>query len=258
MSSIMLFDFEDAAVKVTIRTLRLSGEPWFALTDVCKVLGIGNPADAASRLDDDEKQPLTPDLLLTGNVDNGDFNGLGSFGLMPTLISESGVYSLALTSRKPQAKRFKKWLTSEVLPAIRKTGGYMVAALDETPEALAIRSLTVLQATVERQKAQIAAIQPKADALDLISTASGSLCITDAAKALQVKPKTLFTHLQSSGWIYRRPGGSGYLGYSSKTIAGLIEHKVTTIIKPDGEERIMEQPRITAKGLTKLAKQLAA
>lgn len=96
-------------------------------------------------------------------------------------------------------------------------------------------------------------LQPKADALDRIATADGSLCVTDAAKALQVRPKDLFGKLQTEHWIYRRTGGKGYLGYQAKVQSGLVEHKVDTIIKPDGSEIIREQVRITPKGLAKLA-----
>lgn len=98
-----------------------------------------------------------------------------------------------------------------------------------------------------------AELTPKAEALDRISTADGSLNITAAAKALQVRPKDLFTYLQSHGWIYRRVGGGSYLGYQSKITSGLLEHKVTTIERSDGSEKIVEQVLVTAKGLTKLA-----
>ncbi|WP_408737774.1 BRO-N domain-containing protein [Acetobacter senegalensis] len=99
-----------------VRTIMLNGEPWWVLADVCKVLEIGNAPMAARGLDDDEKGgiSITDSIGRTQTV---------------TTINESGLYSIILKSRKPAAKRFKKWVTSEVLPAIRKTGGYMVASL---------------------------------------------------------------------------------------------------------------------------------
>jgi len=172
---------------------------------------------------------------------------------MPTIINESGLYSLILTSRKEAAKRFKKWVTSEVLPAIRRDGGYMVAAPEETPEELALRAMTLLQATVDRQKALLAEAMPKVAALDRIATADGSLSITAAAKTLQTRPKDLFAYLQQNGWIYKRAGSASYLGYQSKTSAGLMEHKVTTVSRSDGSEKVVEQVLITAKGLTRLS-----
>lgn len=98
------------------RIVDRNGEPWFVLADVCRVLEIGNPSQAASRLDEDEKATLINDEGRPGD-------GAQSF----TIINESGLYSLILTSRKPSAKRFKKWVTSEVLPSIRKTGGYTIS-----------------------------------------------------------------------------------------------------------------------------------
>ena len=102
-------------------------------------------------------------------------------------------------------------------------------------------------------EAENRALLPKADALDRIATADGSLCITDAAKALQQRPKDLFQFLSAHGWIYSRQG-SGYIAYQSKLQASLLEHKTTTILRADGSEKITEQVRITPKGLSVLAK----
>lgn len=103
-----VFDADDGAQQV-VRSITIDGEPWFVAADVCAVLEVQNTTDALSRLDDDEKARLN--LGLPG----GDTN----------IINESGLYSLTLGSRKPQAKRFKKWVTGDVLPSIRKTGAYV-------------------------------------------------------------------------------------------------------------------------------------
>lgn len=105
---------------------------------------------------------------------------------------------------------------------------------------------------------QIGEMQPTVDAFERIAVADGSLCITDTAKALGVRPKDLFAKLQADHWIYRRTGGKGYLGYQAKVQSHLVEHKVETIVRPDGSEAIREQVRITPKGLARLAKELAA
>lgn len=233
MSNIIPFNFEDHAVRVITR----DGEPWWVLADVCKVLELTNPSKVAQKLDADERSNLK----------------LGRQG-EATIINESGLYSVILTSRKPTAKRFKKWITSEVIPSIRKTGGYMVAAPEETPEELALRAMTILQATVERQKQQLAEAQPKVEAHDRIAGADGSLNITEAAKALQVRPKDLFAWLSCNGWIYKRPGSLSWLGYQSRTTNGDLVHKIMTILRPDGSEKVSEQVRITPKGIAKLAK----
>lgn len=102
-------------------------------------------------------------------------------------------------------------------------------------------------------QAQVADLTPKAEALDRIATADGSLCITDAAKALQMRPKDLFSYLREHGWIYRRVGQSHDVGYQSKTTSGLLEHKITTVLRADGTEKITEQVRITPKGLSRLS-----
>ena len=135
MNSIVSFDFESNNVRVITDE---KGEPWFVLSDICSVLEHSNPSMAASRLDDDEKgvsNVYTP---------GGDQK--------VTIISESGLYSLILTSRKPEAKRFKKWVTSEVLPAIRKTGTYTVPM---SKEEMILMVITDLQREVEAQKAAI-------------------------------------------------------------------------------------------------------
>jgi Rha family phage regulatory protein len=100
---------------------------------------------------------------------------------------------------------------------------------------------------------QVEELAPKAEALDRISTAQGSLCITDAAKALQVRPKALFAFLRARGWIYSRPGMSHERGYEAKVAAGLLEHKVVTIQRADASDLVIEQVRVTPKGLTRLA-----
>lgn len=102
-------------------------------------------------------------------------------------------------------------------------------------------------------EAKVANLSDKGEALDRLATADGSLSITEAAKALQVRPKDLFCFLAQNGWTYRRPGGSHWLGYQSKTMAGFLEHKVTTVLRADGSEKVTEQVRVTSKGLTKLA-----
>jgi prophage antirepressor-like protein len=152
-----VFKFEGAEFQVHDR----GGNPWWVLADVCRVLEIGNPSQAASRLDDEEKHTLT--------TNEGDkINGLGTVGAMPTIINESGLYSLILRSRKPAAKRFKKWVTAEVLPAIRKTGSYVGPAAELSADnrsiigginrAVITKALAPIQAQVTELKAELRAV----------------------------------------------------------------------------------------------------
>jgi phage regulator Rha-like protein/phage antirepressor YoqD-like protein len=99
-------------------------------------------------------------------------------------------------------------------------------------------------------------LEVKADALNRIAVAEGSLCITDAAKTLQIQPKVLFTWLQQNQWIYKRPGTDTWIAYQAKIVMGLLEHKTTTVNRPDGSEKVTTQVRVTPKGLARLAEAL--
>lgn len=127
-----------------LRVIMQGDDPWFVAKDVCDALGL-TTANLARDLDGDEKGSIK--LMTPGGLQ------------LVTLISESGLYSLILRSRKPEAKAFKKWVTAEVLPSIRKTGGYIVAHQDESPEAILARAVLVAQDTIERMKALAAALE---------------------------------------------------------------------------------------------------
>ncbi|WP_282091344.1 phage regulatory protein/antirepressor Ant [Epibacterium ulvae] len=115
-------------------------------------------------------------------------------------------------------------------------------------------ALIEAQSTLNQQVQEIENMREDVEALDRISSADGSLNITEAAKGLGVRPKDLFSWLSQNGWIYKRNGAGSWLGYSSKCNAGLLEHKTTTVLRADGSEKVTEQVRVTAKGLTRLAK----
>ena len=140
-AAILPFQFEAQAVRVQLDN---NGQPWFVAADVCEVLTIGNSRDAVGRLDDDEKA----DVGITDTSSKG-----VTQGRTVTAINESGLYSLILTSRKPQAKRFKRWVTHDVLPAIRKTGGYLPdgATLESLPPAVAKQVGGIIKAVVHKE-----------------------------------------------------------------------------------------------------------
>jgi len=129
--------------------------------------------------------------------------------------------------------------------------------LIETPEMQMARGLLAAAAMIDDKNRQIAVLEPKAAALDRIATADGSLCITNAAKDLQVRPKDLFAFLSGHKWIYRRAGGGGFVAYQDRLQSGLLEHKVTIVTRSDGSEKLTEQVLVTAKGMTRLAEALA-
>lgn len=230
--------------KMDVRVIRKDGEPWFVASDVCEALTIGNVSDAVGRLDDDEKGIGTVDTL--GGAQE------------QAVINESGLYSLTLTSRKPAAKRFKKWVTSEVLPSIRKTGTYTVGQPQpafQIPATLsaALRLAAEQAEQIEQQQAQLAITAPKAQALDRIAQADGEMCITNAAKTIGVQPKKLFEWMERHDWIYRRPGSKRHTAYQARIKAGYLTHKVTTVERFDGSEKVVESVIVTPKGLAKLA-----
>lgn len=241
MNVIVPFTFEASEIRVIPR----DGEPWFVLADVCRVLEIGLTGDAARRLDDDEKGM---DIIHTPGGPQE-----------MTVINESGLYSLILTSRKPAAKRFKKWVTAEVLPTIRKTGGYGVQRdpIEVLNDPAAMRGLLLTYSEkVINLEAKVEEMRPDVLAFERIAKADGFLNITEAAKALGVPRNRLFKWLHANGWIYRRAGAKNWLGYDTRVRAGLLDHKATPIARPDGTDKICEQVVVTPKGLTKLAKEI--
>lgn len=242
MSAIVPFQFEDHAVRIRDR----NGQPWFVASDVCDVLEISKHRDAVARLDDDETASVIVDTP-------GGPQAVAA-------INESGLYKLILRSRKAAAKRFTKWITAEVLPAIRRTGSYgaPAAALDLNDPATLRRLLLDHTGQALALEQRLERAEPKAAALARLTEAQGSLCITDAAKALRMPPKALFTWLTQNGWIYRRTGGSHWIGYQGRVQAGFLDHKVTRLDRgPYEPAKFVEQVLITPKGIAKLAELLA-
>ncbi|WP_434619282.1 BRO family protein [Azospirillum sp. B2RO_4] len=239
-----VFAFEGLDVRVTDQ----SGDPWFVLADVCRVLEYTDSAQAARNLEDDEIHTLHNMQGITGSR-----NGIVK------LVNESGLYSLILTSRKPAAKRFKKWVTAEVLPSIRKTGGYGTPAqkLDLNDPAQLRALLLTYSTEVETTKKALAVAKEEASvasgALDRIAGADGSLTATQAAKDLQVPRHVLLTYMRTNRWVYRPRGCADDLPYQDRIESGYLTLKVEVLPRDDGTEKVIQRARITPKGLTKLA-----
>ncbi|WP_067736269.1 phage antirepressor [Novosphingobium naphthalenivorans] len=238
MNAIVPFSFESSPVRVVNR----DGQPWFVAADVCASLDIANHRDALGRLDPDERASVVVDTP----------GGMQSVAA----INESGVYKLALRSRKAAAKRFTKWLTSDVLPSIRRTGRYGAPAApidltDRTQLQALLHQLTTIALDADTK---VAALEPQADALARLAQSDGSLCVTDAAKALGVPPRRLFSWLEANHWTYRRGDGGHWVAYQAKIDTGVLEHKGTTIRRHGGvPDKLVEQVMVTPKGLTRLA-----
>lgn len=161
-----------------LRTVVLDDTVYFVGKDIANMLGYTNPQKAIR--DHVEAEDKTVNESFTVN------------GTSPTLVNESGLYSLILSSKLPEAKQFKKWVTSEVLPAIRKSGGYMVDIANETPEETMARALTIASETMERQKARIAALETKNQEQQM-ELAQQDITIQQQQLALDVAaPKAIF------------------------------------------------------------------
>ena len=216
-----------------VRTLNLNGEPWFVAVDVCSVLDLSNPTIAVSRLDEDERAK---------------FN-LGRQG-DATIVNEPGLYTLVLGSRKPEAKAFKRWITHEVIPAIRKYGGYMTKSLLEqvleNPNLIYefARRMLAEQQKNERLRQELDRAKPKADYYDAFIHPESCTNIRATAKELKVPEKMFTAFLIRKRYLYRAPSGS-LMPYAKAADDGLFFVKdyiavnghqgVYTLVTPKGK-----------------------
>lgn len=180
-----------------VRSVVKDGEPWFVAVDVCKALEIKNNRDALGRLDDDEKGVVSTDTL-GGEQEVG-------------VVNESGLYTLVLGSRKPEAKAFKRWITHDVIPAIRKTGGYIQGEESMSDDDLIARALVMAQKKIELREqqlkekdAQLELQKPKVDFADHVTDSDNAIDMGTFAKYAQKQGitmgrNTLFKWLRDQG-----------------------------------------------------------
>lgn len=221
-----------------IRVVTTDGESWFVAKDVCDALGI-DTNHIREALDDDEVNTLR----ITEGKGNPN----------KTIITEAGLYSLILRSRKPEAKAFKRWVTHEVLPSIRKSGGYMVAKPEETPEEIMARALLIANETIERQKSQLDSMKPKVVFADAVSASKTSILVGDLAKLLrqngfEVGQNRLFGILRDQGFLCRAKGTMWNMPTQRSMEMGLFEVKETAVSHSDGHVTINKTPKVTGKG----------
>ena len=216
-----------------------NGEPWFVASDVCDALCIGNVSQSLNRLDDDEKNTIILNDGIPGNPSKA-------------VVNEPGLYSLVLSSRKPEAKAFKHWVTHEVLPSIRKKGGYIAAAPDETPEQIMARAVLLAQDTIARQKAQIEELKPKALFADAVAASDGTCLVGELAKMMrqngvQIGQNRLFEKLRQDGYLGKT--GSNYNVPTQRAMEmGLFRIKETSITHSDGHITVQRTAKVTGKG----------
>ena len=238
-NEIQKFDFRGTS----LRTLTdEAGEPWFVAKDVCDILGHSNVSMALDRLDDDERSK---------------FN-LGRQG-ETNIVNEAGLYVLVLGSRKPEAHEFQRWVTHEVLPSIRKHGGYMAGQERMTPEQMALASMRWLQSKVDEQAKQLKAQEGKVLFANAVETARTSILVGDFAKILKsngidIGPRRLFAWLREHGWLIKAKGSSWNMPTQKAMDLHLFEIKETTISHSDGHTTINKTPNMTGNGQTYFAK----
>lgn len=229
-----LFNFHNQQV----RTLTIGNEPYFVATDVTKILGLTNTTMALSRLDDDERSK---------------FN-LGRQG-ETNIVNEYGLYELIIASRKPQAHEFKRWITHEVLPAIRKHGAYMTdqKAFNVVHNADGLADL--LQQAADQLKAkdvQIAEMKPKALFADAVTTSNSSILVGQLAKILkqngvEIGQNRLFAWLRNHGYLGKR-GSNRNVPTQRSMEMGLFKTKETAVTHADGHTTVQITTKVTGKG----------
>ena len=240
-TEIQRFEFKGAA----LRTLTdENGEPWFVAKDVCDILGHSNVSMALDRLDDDERSK----------------SNLGRQG-ETNIVNEAGLYVLVLGSRKPEAHEFKRWVTHEVLPQIRKTGGYIPTTDEDDDMTILAKAVMIGQRTMEAQKRRIAAqeshineLEPKARFADAVAASDGTCLIGELAKMLRqngldIGQNRLFEILRQDGYL-GKTGSNRNVPTQKAMDLGLFRIKETAITHSDGHVTINRTAKVTGKGQT--------
>lgn len=235
MNKVKIFNSEEFG---DVRTVTINGDPWFVGKDVAAALGFTNPRDAISTHVFDEDKGVE-------SIDT-----LGGKQKM-TVINESGLYALVFGSRLKSAQRFKHWVTSEVLPAIRKTGSY------QAPQGKELLALAVLEAqkTIEEQSKAIERMKPKVIFANAVETSHTSILIGDLAKLLkqngvETGQKRLFDWMREKDYLIKRKGSDWNMPTQKAMNVKLFEVKESTVNNPDGSVRINRTTKVTGRGQT--------
>lgn len=247
MNNIKIFNSPDFG---QIRTIQQNGEPWFVGKDVADILGYSNSSKAIPQhVDEEDRQKQNLPTAQNGKLVAASW-----------LINESGLYSLILSSKMPKAKEFKHWVTSEVIPAIRKTGGYIAGSENMTDAEIMAKAVLVAQSTIRQRdqrikelESDVAAAKPKVLFADAVSASDSTILIGDLAKILKqnghpIGQKRLFCWMREQGYLIKRAGAD----YNSPTQRamemGLFKIKETAISHSDGHVSVSKTTKVTGKG----------
>ncbi|WP_346343785.1 BRO family protein [Gluconobacter cerinus] len=240
MTEITLFRFENKPLHVDVRA---SGELMFSAPDVCRALGLSDVTSSLRVLDEDEKGPLTVQTLGGTQEVNG--------------ITEPGLYKLISRSRKPEAKRFDRWVRHDVLPEIRKTGGYAVQAPRVlTEQEIVAQALQITTRQVTELTAEVAMLKPQAETLKVITEADSDLGVRDAGRELQIGQNRVVDFCLKHGWACREGGKLKAAHYGiTKKYCRMCAAPYTD--RFTGETKVREDFRLTRKGIERIAYHLA-
>lgn len=235
MNEVQLFNFENHEV----RSLLINSEPWFVGKDVAEVLGYAKPLNAIAQhvdKDDSLKQGLTDSL---GRQQKTIF------------VNESGLYALIFGSKLESAQKFKRWVTSEVLPALRKTGQYQVKELSGSE--LMAKALIEAQNVLAAKDKQIEEMKPKALFADAVATSHTSILVGELAKILkqngiEMGQKRLFAWLREKGYLIKRQGTDYNMPTQKAMDLGLFEIKEGSYVNGSGVNITTKTPKVTGKG----------
>ena len=226
----------------SVRTLVINSEPWFVGKDVAEALGYKNTKDAlAKHVDSEDKEILKSQNATLENIPN---RGV-------TVVHESGLYSLVLSSKLPSAKKFKRWVTSEVLPALRKTGQYQVKEL--SGQELMAKALIEAQNVLAAKDKQIEEMKPKVVFADAVATSHTSILVGELAKILkqngiEMGQKRLFAWLREKGYLIKRQGTDYNMPTQKAMDLGLFEIKEGSYVNGSGVNITTKTPKVTGKG----------
>ena len=242
MNELQIFNSEEFG---EIRTITKDNEPMFCLADVCKALEISNVGNVKQRLS--EKGIHTADTPTKGGLQKMIF------------INEANLYKTIFQSRKDSAERFTEWVTSEVLPSIRKNGGYIAGQETLSDEELLSKALMVAQRKIDEknniiamQDSRIQGMIPKEIFADAVSASHTSILVGDLAKLIcqngvQIGQKRLFEWLRENNFLIKS-GASRNMPKQRYVEQGLFEVKESNIQNPDGSVRITKTTKVTGKG----------
>lgn len=226
-----------------VRVITKNRQPWFVATDICKALDLTNATVSLQRLDDDERSKFNLGRQGEANV-----------------VNEYGLYSLILCSRKPEAKEFKRWITHEVLPQIRQTGGYIPISENDSDEDILAKALLIAKNKIELKnkiiadrERRLAEQKPKVIFADSVTASRASILVGELAKIIKqnghdMGQNRLFEWLRNNGYLINRKGTDYNMPTQKSMELGLFEIKETSITHSDGHISVSKTPKVTGKG----------